>query len=342
MHHTLGNVLRALNRPAEALDSYAKALALKPDLVEARWHASLALLTVGDFANGWIAHEARRQLRGVWIEPTFKQPEWRGEDLHGRNILLWTEQGFGDGIQFVRYASLVAQRGGRVSMLCQPEVARLFQSSPAIEHVFTTPESAVDFDLHAPLLSLPAIFRTTLDTIPAAMPYLFADPALSRKWAGRLQRDRKIGLAWASFGRERWIPAEAFDCLATIPDVTFCSLQKGGGGHRPKLQMLDFTSDLNDFAETAALIDQLDLIVTCDTAVAHLAGALNKPTWILLPYAAPWRWMLDRPDSPWYPSVRLFRQPRTGDWATVLQAVAHQLATERWADRNALFQPGDQ
>jgi len=127
-HHTLGNALRALNRPAESLHAYAKALALKPDLVEARWHASLAMLTLGDFENGWAAHEARRQLRGVWIEPTFKQPQWHGENLHGRRILLWTEQGFGDGIQFIRYASVVARGGGRVSVLCQPELARLFQS----------------------------------------------------------------------------------------------------------------------------------------------------------------------------------------------------------------------
>ena len=328
MHHALGNVLRAKNQPLEALAEYQKALAIRPDWAEARWHASLAMLTLGDFKNGWPAYESRRQLQGIWREPTFSQPAWRGEDLKGRRILLWTEQGFGDAIQFIRYAPLIAQRGGRVSVLCQPELRRLFQSCDAIDRLFTTPDEARDFDLQAPLMSLPAIFQTTLESIPAVAPYLAADNELASAWSARMPGIRRVGIAWASgAGAGRSIPASEFDPLAAMTDITFYNLQKSGGGARPNVPMLDFSTDLNDFADTAALVQHLDLVITCDTAVAHLAGALGKPAWVILPYAAPWRWMLDRADSPWYPTVRLFRQRAPGDWRSAVTSVISFLHT---------------
>ena len=325
-HHALGNVLRTENLPAQALAAYQHALEINPDFVEARWHAALAMLTLGDFANGWPAYESRRQIRGVWRQPAFSQPTWRGEDLNGRRILLWTEQGFGDAIQFIRYAPWVTARGGHVSVLCQPELRRLFKGCETIERLFTTPEEATDFDVQCPLMSLPAIFRTTLETVPVSTPYLSVDPQLARQWTDRMSGARKIGLAWASgAGPGRSIPASELNLLRDVPGVTFYSLQKSSASPRPEVPMNDFTTDLNDFADTAALIDQLDLIITCDTAVAHLAGALGKPVWILLPHASPWRWMLDRSDSPWYRTVRLFRQPRPGDWASAVQAVVKLL-----------------
>jgi len=228
-----------------------------------------------------------------------------------------------------------------VHIRCQPPLVRFLSNQLRLTSV--TPENAPlpPFDLHCPLLSLPHLLRTTLDSIPTKTPYLKPDSALTSAWANRLNARgarHRVGVAWATnllpaSARKRWIDLATLSQLASIPDVQFVRLQKTPPGSPPLppppgLPLVDHTADLTDFAETAALIANLDLVITCDTSVAHLAGAMGKPTWIALPFAAPWRWMTDRTDSPWYPTVRLFRQPRPGDWRTPIRQIAQELSAQ--------------
>jgi tetratricopeptide (TPR) repeat protein len=337
-HNELGNVLRELNRPREALAAHQRAIAFRPNFVQARWQAALCHLSLGEFEQGWCLFESRRQLP-EWSEPRFDKPQWNGSNPTGKRLLLWSEQGLGDTIQFIRYAPLLTARGAQVHLRCQPPLLRLLSKQLTLKTV--TPENAPlpPFDLHYPLLSLPHLFRTTLDSIPAETPYLKPDPELASAWANRLKISgalRRVGIAWATnllpdSARKRWINPAALSQLASVRDVQFISLQKTPPGSAPVspppgLPLVDYTADLNDFAETAALLANLDLVITCDTSVAHLAGAMGKSTWIALPFAAPWRWMIDRTDSPWYPTARLFRQPRPGDWTTPIRQMAEELS----------------
>lgn len=346
-HSTLGTSLQKLGRWEQAMAAQQRALALKPDLAEAHFNLSLIYLVQGDVQRGWQEHEWRWQVvKPVLPEPLFSQLMWDGGDLAGRRILLHPEGGYGDTIQFVRYAPLVAQRGGKVVLGCVAELRRLLETLEGVEELAITGSSMPRFDVHCPLLSLPRLLKTTLQNIPAQVPYLRADAAQSGRWRAKLPAGKeplKVGLTWAGRpefedDRNRSIPLTHLAPLGQVEGVWFCSLQKGPGARQVDslpagFEVMDSSADLNDFADTAALIDNLDLVIAVDTAAAHLAGALAKPTWVLLPKVPDWRWMLNRQDTPWYPTMRLFRQERAGDWDTPIQRIAAALQSLRQASK---------
>jgi Flp pilus assembly protein TadD len=335
-HNNLGTILGALNRHAEALASFEDALRHDPRLDEARYNRSLTRLTLGRWEDGWPEFEYRESMR----ERSFRQPRWDGTSLAGRTILLHTEQGLGDTFQFVRFADPVRQQGGKVLLECPPPMVPLLKGCRSIDRVIARGTPLPPFDVHASLLSLPVLLGTTLETLPAKVPYLFADPGLVERWGVALGRIRafRIGIAWQGSpthvaDRFRSVPLAEFRPLAAIDGVQLISLQKE---HNEELAdvadrfvVIDLAQQLDGgsgaFMGTAAAMSHLDLVVTCDTAVAHLAGGMGVPTWVVLPYSADWRWMLDRDDSPWYPTVRLFRQPRRGDWREVFGRVAEEV-----------------
>ena len=338
----LGGALAVNGQADDAIAACERAIQLKPDLAEAHFTRSVMRLLKGDFAQGWAEYEWRWRRKDAppprW---NFPQPIWRGPDPSGRTILVHAEQGFGDMLQFVRYAPLLAGRGAKVIVECHPQLKSLLQGMKGVERVLAAPEPLPPFDLHAPLLSLPPAFGTTLETIPAEVPYLRADPDLVEAWRARLAADGgpstmlRVGLAWAGRStykadRDRSVSLSALAPLAEVKGVRFHSLQKGEPARQartppPGMNLVDLTDELKDFADTAALIANLDLVVSVDTAVVHLAGAMARPVWTLIPSVPDWRWLLDREDSPWYPTMRLFRQTARGDWGGVVNRVAHEL-----------------
>lgn len=337
-HSNLANALGQLRQFDLADAGYRRAMELSPDYADARWNLALLQLLRGNYAEGWQNYEARRDTGRRIFHRTFDQPLWDVSDLNGRRILLHAEQGFGDAIQFVRYVPLVADRGGQVILHCQPELHLLFQTVRGVQQVITGNDPLPQVDLQCPLITLPLRFGTTLETIPHQVPYLRADQKSIDHWherLGQLPGNLKVGIAWSGSpgntkNRERSIDPIALQPLLCIPGITFVSLQKNtgntpSGSTGSQLNFVDWTNELTDFADTAALIDALDLVITIDTAVAHLAGALARPVWVLLSYTGDWRYLLDRPDSPWYPTMRLFRQPRRGDWNPAINAVARDL-----------------
>jgi tetratricopeptide (TPR) repeat protein len=335
--HNRGAALQALNRQAEAVASYERALAVEPDNADVQWSESLARLSLGDFRNGWPKFESRWHTSDVSSRQRFPQPLWLGDDsLAGKTILLYAEQGLGDAIQFVRYVPLVAARGGKVVLAVHAELKPLLRGL-AGAGVFGEGEPLPGFDLRCPLLSLPLAFGTTLETIPAQIPYLEAPPERLARWTPRLPPgSRRVGLVWSGNpahqnDRNRSIAFERLAPLLSVAGVQFVSLQKDvresdAQALRRQPGVVDLGPALDDFADAAAVVSQLDLVITVDTAAAHLAGAMGKPVWILLPFSPDWRWLLDREDSPWYPSARLFRQPTIDDWASVVTRVAQELA----------------
>jgi hypothetical protein len=322
-----------------AAEAYRQAIEWRADFVSAKFNLALTQLLQGSFVEGFTGFEARWDLPDLAkTRQHFSQPQWDGSDLNGRTILLHAEQGIGDTIQFIRYAPLVAQRGGRVVFQCPEAMTRLFEGFPGIDRFVVRGRELPEFDLHCPLLSLPLAMKTTLETIPASVPYLSADAESVSRWRKRLPRDSvNVGLAWAgraehSNDRLRSMALTDFAPLVDAPGVNFFSLQKGDAAEQLRstpdgLAITDWTEQLQDLSDTAALIDALDLVITVDTSVAHLAGALGKPVWVLLPFAPDWRWMLDRSDSPWYPTMRLFRQPQARDWRSPVEQVAQALHT---------------
>lgn len=346
-----GNAYMRLGRHAEALSAYAEALRLKPDFAEAHFHESLCRLSIGDFEQGWRKYEWRRAANN-YAGRGFGQPLWLGRDaLAGKSILLHAEQGLGDTIQFSRYARLAAARGATVLLEVQPALKSLLSGLEGVSTVFARGETLPATDYHCPLLSLPLAFETRLDSIPATPSYLHADPARAAAWRVRLgERSRpRIGFAWAGSAvnpndHRRSMPLEKL--LGCLPAAAQCiTLQKEV---RPSDQALlttrgdlcHFGEALGDFSDTAALIDSLDLVISVDTAVAHLAAAMGKPAWILLACSPDWRWLQRREDSPWYPSVRLFRQPASGDWDAVIAQVAQALQGHVMQDACALREDG--
>ena len=309
-------------------------------------------LLMGDFAGGWSLHERRVILQAAIASTAV--PLWRGESLAGRTLLLWSEQGLGDSLQFVRYLPMIAQRlradgGTRLLLQTQPSLRRLFATSfPSIGCPFSFVEQGAQpaprFDAHCSLMSLPERMRTTLETIPNRVPYLRADPAEAGKWKGRLDSvpGLKVGLVWAGDSRKAHAPIfersdrrrstslAALTPLLDVPGVSFVSLQKGEPANQvramiPRPNFLDFTGELNDFADTAALSVNLDLVITVDTSVCHLAGALGREVWLLNRWDTCWRWLLDRDDSPWYPTLRQYRQTIRGQWSDVIERIASDL-----------------
>jgi hypothetical protein len=298
----------------------------------------VALLRQGDFQNGWPEHEWRLKARSQFPVRPFAQPQWTGQDVTGKAILLHAEQGFGDTIQFVRYVPLVAARGARVILECQPELCGLLKDVPGAERVIGRGDPLPAFDLQCPLLSLPRAFNTMLQTIPAQHAYLMVDPERVQQWRAKLSlahQSVNVGLCWAGSSTHSNDANRSIDPARLAPlacdGVTFYSLQKRDRSEAAPdvsatLALRDLGNQLVGFVDTAGVIANLDLVISVDTAVAHLAGALGQPVWLLLPFAADWRWLLSREDSPWYPGMRLFRQQRAGDWEGVIRRVAEELS----------------
>ncbi|WP_293126260.1 tetratricopeptide repeat protein [Microcoleus sp. bin38.metabat.b11b12b14.051] len=333
----LGAALEEQGRFAEAIDCYNKAIQLCPELPEAHLRLALALLLTGNFQQGFVEYESRWKTQE--LEPRyFAQPLWDGSDLQGKTILLHPEQGLGDTIQFVRYAPLVKQKGGTVIVACHVLLKPLFEGIAGVDRIVVRPSECVDFDVQAPLLSLPRILATTLENIPANIPYLTAPPLAKVTLESN---DRlKVGIVWAGGAlhrknHERSCQFSDFVKFLDIPGVSVYSLQKDlSAGDRALLkqqpQIRDVSEHCIDFADTAAIVSQLDLVICVDTSIAHLAGALGKPVWILLSFVPDWRWMLEGENSPWYPAARLFRQQKPGDWDGVgdrIKAALEQLTT---------------
>ncbi len=332
---------------AAALSAYEEALRLKPDYADAHCNRALAWLLRGDFEQGWPEYEWRWRTKD-FTRRSGAQPRWDGSELEGRTILLYAEQGLGDTLQFIRYARLVQARGGVVLAEVQPALVPLLRSCRGIDQLLPGGAPLPEFDVQAPLLSLPGLFHTTLETVPADVPYLSADPQRMERWGAELATVSgfKIGIAWQGSptyrdDRHRSIPLKHFEPLARLPGVRLLSLQKGPGREQlaavaAEWNVLDWTERLDEsggaFMDTAALMQHLDLMVTSDTAIAHLAGALGVPVWLVLPAACDWRWLRERGDSPWYPTLRLFRQQRWGDWDEVFARLAGELRRQRPAE----------
>ena len=336
----LGNNLYQQGRFKEAESCYRRAVALAPDSPEMRHNLSMTLLYQGDFTEGWQEYEFRTSV--VRPRPS-DRPRWNGEPLEGRTLLVSVEQGLGDALQFVRFLPLLKQQAGagRILFECFPELARLLQTVSGCDELLlwnrtTPPETPHDSWIQ--LMSLPHLLHTDLNAIPAAIPYVRPNPDLVAAWRERLQADTrfKIGLVWAgnptySNDRQRSCRLADFAPLSELPHVSLYSLQKGDAARAQLAEdanaysITDLADSLQDFSDTAAAVANLDLILTVDTSVAHLAGAMGRPVWTLLPFAPDWRWLHDREDSPWYPTMSLFRQSQPEDWTTVFRRVARTL-----------------
>jgi tetratricopeptide (TPR) repeat protein len=327
-HASLGYLLTQQGRLPEAIAACEAALRVRPDFVQAHWNLAIATLLGGDLRAGFAAYEWRtRHARYQADFPPLPGRRWDGSDPTGLTILVRAEQGYGDAIQFARYLPMIRAAGGRPVLVCAPALVPLMRLIPGMEAIATA-DPVPPHDAWIDQASLPYLFGTTLATIPTPAGYLQADPARVAAWQARLPPGRKVGVAFVGnprhpADRRRSIPAELTAILLTAPGVTFINLHHGEAAQR--LNLTDLTPWLTDYAETAALIETLDLVVTVDTSVAHLAGALGKPVWILLPHAPDWRWLLERDNSPWYHSARLFRQAAAGDWRGPLQRIRAKL-----------------
>ncbi len=325
-YSNLGSSLYLQGEFERAMQVYQKALDRSPEDPQIHWNYAILLLRLGRLEQGFVEYEWR------WQKPDFPPcphslPMWDGSNLSGRTILLWAEQGLGDTLQFIRYASLVAQYGGRVLLECPQTLVQLLSTVEGIQEIFTLETVSVPFDTHASLLSLPHILGTTLTTVPASIPYVQVPGGVEVKLVDRATLN--VGIVWASNAPQsasRCCPLRHWQSLFGLSGVAFYSLQKG-----PPVQELtevcqasviqNLDQQLNTFADTASVVSQLDLVITIDTAVAHLAGAMGKPVWTLLTYVCDWRWLIERDDSPWYPSMRLFRQTTPKDWSNVFEQV---------------------
>ncbi len=333
-----GNAMLKLARLQEALESYTEALARDPVNSEANFNAAITRLCLGDYREGWKQYEHRWETKHfAGHRPNYPQPMWRGEDIVGKRIVLNAEQGMGDVIQFVRYAPLVAARGAEVILAVPRVLKALVETVPGVSLVVASGDAMPKFDLYCPLMSLPLVFGTELDTVPANIPYLrpYADRIAA--WQPHLPDNggrARVGICWAGnpgFGndRHRSIPLERFAALFEVAGIDFISLQKEvNPAHAALLEqhgILRLGEQFEDFADTAAIVAMLDLVVAVDTSVAHLAGAMGRVTALLVPFSPDWRWLLNREDSPWYPTMRLFRQTATGDWDGVIERVRREL-----------------
>ena len=346
--NNLGNVRLALGQPEEAMDAYWRALTIDPVFAEARWNIAIVQLLLGKYQQGWRGYEWRFRQKHYVPRP-FDQPLWDGKPLEGRRILLHSEQGLGDTLQFMRFAPLVKAKGGVVILECQAPLVELLACAPGlagalgIDALVARDEKYPKYDCQAPLLSLPHILGTTLETLPRQVPYLQADPARVARWAKIIRKEMagadslKIGLTWSGnpdhkMNRLRSLDRDALITLAGAPGLTFFSLQKGKDalGLASSFDMVQLESAATNLADTAAIIENLDLVISVDTSIAHLAGALGRPVWTLLAFAPDWRWLLNREDCPWYPTMRLFRQKRRGEWSEVIAQVGAELQKLAW------------
>ncbi len=354
-HNNLGNLFYLQGKPDAAIESFQKAITINPNHAWANLNESLCKLLLGDFENGWQKYEWRWQSALKENQKNnFTQPLWLGDQsVAGKTVLLQAEQGLGDTLQFCRYATLVAALGATVIIEVPYELKALLTSLQGVSKLVEQGEILrPTFDFHVPLMTLPLAFKTRLDTIPDNVPYLHPDPIDVSKWKKRLfekSKGLRVGLVWAGghrpdqpnanvLDKRRSLPLKAFEPFGAIEGVQFFSLQKGvpseqlaqmqkEGWAGPNL--IDYTSELRTFADTAALVENLDLVITCDTSIAHLVGAIGKPVWILSRFDGCWRWLLGRDDSPWYPTARLFRQTKFGEWDSVIERVVIALAEMR-------------
>ncbi|BBL74432.1 tetratricopeptide repeat protein [Methylomagnum ishizawai] len=340
----LGVLMIRTQREDAAERCLRTAIGLDPAYAKARFNLAYGLLRQGRYEEGWECLEARDWY--AMLDRHFTCPRWRGEDLAGKSLLIGLEAGHGDMIQFCRYGPLLKRMGAaRITVLCHPGLKTLFATLSGIDEVVSVAEDvpAAGWDCWTPPLSLPYHCRTRLDSIPAPIPYLSADPARVARWSPRLPQGKRVGLVWKGNSRfendaERSLPAlDPLAPLGQVPGIQFVSLQKGAGEDEALnppsgFNLLALGHELADFADTAAVLAGLDLVISVDTAVAHLAGAMGKPCWVLLPdHMTDWRWLKDRLDSPWYPgTMRLFRQPTGGGWIPVVAAVAQALAA--WSE----------
>ncbi|MCY2953313.1 MAG: tetratricopeptide repeat protein [Planctomycetota bacterium] len=344
-HANLGLALQDQGHLDQAIVAFDKAIELKPDHAQTRLNKALVLLLAGNFKDGWPQYEWRWKVEpNNSSNPRFDQPLWDGSELNDRTILLHCEQGLGSTIQFIRYALLVASRAARVIVECQPPLKSLLSRLSPNVQVLAKGETLPPFDVQVPLMSLPAALRTTRQSIPATVPYLHAEPTLVQKWQAALQRYAgfKVGIAWQgnpmyAGDRQRSIPLKHYRPLAQVPGVHLFSLQKNLGTEQIKaltepMRLIDLGPQLDQatgpFMDTAAVMKNLDLVITSDTSIAHLAGALGLPVWVALSFAPDWRWLRDRQDCPWYPTMRLFRQNQFGNWPEVLDRIAEALNAE--------------
>jgi len=341
VQNNLGAALAELGKLNEAAECCRLVLALDRTHAEAHYNLARILLAKGDMAAGWPAFEWRwqtQELRGA--QRRFTQPQWGGEAGLERTLLIHAEQGFGDTLQFCRFAPLAATRGLRVVLEVPEPLVRLMRSLPGVAQVVARGETLPPFHLHCPMMSLPLAFGTTMETIPGAVPYLYAHPAQAAAWRARITPSEaghlRVGLVWAgaprphsaslsAIDRRRSLAPEMLAPLFAVRGLQFFGLQKAGPRAPPHFPLIDFMAEMHDFADTAALIVQLDLVISVDTAVAHLAAALGKPVWLLSRFDACWRWLAARSDSPWYPQLRVYRQPSPGDWSWVIGQVAEDL-----------------
>jgi hypothetical protein len=355
-HFDLGNILYSLGRATEAQTSYRTALRLQPDMPRVHFRLGLALLKAGQFEEGWKGFE--RRWRVERMIPPLSKPSWNGGPIGDRDILLFAHEaaGYGDTIQFCRYVPQIATAARRVILAVQPSLVRLLSRLPGVSEVIALGSQPPFFDLQCAIMRLPYAAGTTLESIPAATPYVAADLADIANWRKRLAgaAGPRVGLCWAgerrrspgqlAWDRRRSITLDTLAPLGEISGVRFISLQKGppaleAACRPPRMELHDFTEDLHDFADTAALVENLDLVISVDTAVAHLAGALGKPVWLLNTFDACWRWLLNRDDSPWYPSLRQFRQPAPGDWHSVISRARDALQRLADGDQRQLRPP---
>lgn len=341
-YNNLGNALRDLGRLAEARASFEQALSFNPGLVSARFNLALTLLYQGEYAEGFALYEQRfeggKQHYPVSHELYSRfstMPRWDGTELHGRRLLIWTEQGMGDSLMLLRFFSGLKEKGaGKIIVYCESGLVPILRTVEVVDEILQRDQfpSFETFDVHCPIMSLPHLFGTTLDTLPAKVPYLRVPAGMDERWLGRLAEitGLKVGLVWAAGKKDdRDITLQDFAPLIEIPGVTFFSLQKG----EPASQLAETGWPVWDwmdeckvpFLDTAALVQHLDLVISVDTSVAHLAGALGKPVWLLNRYESEWRWMLEREDSPWYPTMRIFRQKSLHDWPGVIARLAESL-----------------
>jgi lipoprotein NlpI len=333
-HNNLGLALRDMNRHEEALACFETAQAVKSDMVDAQVNEALVRLALGDYDVGWKKYQWRRLTAGFHRRKS-PRPLWLGNwDLAGKTILLHGEQGLGDTLQFARYVPHVARQGARIILAVQRPLAALLATMAGVSDLRAQGDEIPPYDCYCPLPSLPLAFHTTVDTIPAQVPYVCAPADRMAKWRHLMEAVARprIGLMWAGSqapqNRRRSIPLRLLRPLWELPDGHFVALQKElPDDDAPLLALTGMPTFLGDrqadLADTAAMISMLDLVITVDTSIAHLAGALGKPVWVLLPFSADWRWLRHRDDSPWYPTARLYRQPALGDWENVVALVAN-------------------
>jgi tetratricopeptide (TPR) repeat protein len=341
--YNFGFTLKKLGHIDQAITIYKKVITLKPDYALAHFSLGLTYLSLGDFDRGWLGYEWRWAAYGE-KQLEFTQPHWDGSDLHSKRIYIYAEQGLGDTFQFIRYLDLLKKNGAYVIFHTQSPLKHILQLCPYIDELVTFQDPLPTFDYHISLMSLPLVFNTRVETIPANIPYLYADETLVEEWRQKLSSDAhfKIGICWqgnanyeTSYLRHtvatKSCNVEYFNILTSIPNVTFYSLQKMHGLDQlkksPYIQTFGsaFDEEHGRFMDSAALIKNLDLVISIDTSIGHFAAALGIPTWILLPEPSDWRWMQTRTDTPWYPNVRLFRQPTGGDWDGLMHTVARAL-----------------